>query len=493
MWIHEVLMVINDYKLSKELEYLLASYMFENKLQMQRLLRYLVNHVDSPSDLAFAQRTIAKECLGRGQDFDPAENPVVRIEIGRLRKLLHLFYNEELPRPFKISIPIGQYRPVVSAESQINKPKYLPELIPSPANPERLSVLLQFATEGVDNTALYLLRHRLRIGITIALSRQETVRLLVAIPGESGKVSDSIDFMMRVSVSAVDEGFEMSSLVFEADSEDELYSKREKLPIDYEASQVDRLLSVLVSELFDHEIGRLWYTWVDKRADYQKIGALKVSALVQYQRYLFDESESNVREAFTAAAKALEYHPGDQIINLALADIYYRIIIYGHKVIKNPIDDGLVHVREALRFSPGSEKLHTFHALLTMFQQKYDFVVVSLLASENLAGAKHFSSLFNYQVLKCLMAEWTEGFQELRNLCERFSYYPKLYPVLAYLNYFVNGNHREAECWKVIVIEQCTCDAVKQCAKYMKLPERWVGERNAILAWVDKDLGFEID
>ena len=99
-------MVINDYKLSKELEYLLASYMFENKLQMQRLLRYLVNHVDSPSDLAFAQRTIAKECLGRGQDFDPAENPVVRIEIGRLRKLLHLFYNEELPRPFKISIPI---------------------------------------------------------------------------------------------------------------------------------------------------------------------------------------------------------------------------------------------------------------------------------------------------------------------------------------------------------------------------------------------------
>lgn len=135
-------MAISDHKLPKELEYLLVSYLFENKLQMQRLLRHLLAHVNSVSDSPYDQRAIAIECLGRCKDFDPAENPVVRIEIGRLRKLLSLFYDEELPRPYKISIPRGQYRPSVSAESMVNKPKYLPELAPSPINPERLLIQL---------------------------------------------------------------------------------------------------------------------------------------------------------------------------------------------------------------------------------------------------------------------------------------------------------------------------------------------------------------
>ena len=488
-------MTNNDDKLSKELNYLLASYLFENKLQMQRLLKYLVSHVNSPSDSAYDQRAIAKECLGRGNDFDPAENPVVRIEIGRLRKLLTLFYKEELPRPYTITIPRGQYRPTVTIESQMNKPKYLPELVPSPANPERLSVLLQFSTEGVDNTELYLLRHRLRIGITIALSRQETVRLLVAIPGENDKVADSIDFIMRVSVSSVDAGFSLSSQVYAADSGDALYQDFKSLSVDYASSQVDELLSVLVSELFDHEIGKLWRKWVINRRDYQKVGAVKISALVQYQNYLFDENKQNVEQAFVAITSALEYHPGDKILNLALADIYYRIIIHDYDLVSDPIEDGLMHVREALRFSPGSEKLHTLHALLTMFQQKYDYLVTALINTESSDGAKYFSSSFHYQVLRCLMSEWAEGFKELRKLCNRFSYYPKLYPVLAYLNYFLIGEKTEAEKWKAIVSQQLTGPTIKQCAKYMKLSGKWSGERGRalLLASLEDDLGRSND
>lgn len=484
-------MTKNDDKLSQELEYLLASYLFENKLQMQRLLSYLVSHINSTSDLAYDQRTIARECLGRGHDFDPAENPVVRIEVGRLRKLLSLFYEEELLRPYTITIPRGQYRPEVIIESQVNKPKYLPELAPSPANPERLSVLLQFSTEGVDNTELYLLRHRLRIGITIALSRQETVRLLVAIPGENEKVADAIDFIMRVSVSSLDAGFELSSQVYAADSSKVLFQERKNLSEDYEPSQIDELLSVLVSELFDHEIGKLWRKWVIKRDSYQKVGAIKISALVRYQHYLFDENRKNVELAFLEITNALEYHPGDKILNLALADLYYRIIIHDYGLVNDPIEDGLTHVREALRFSPGSEKLHTLHALLTMFQQKYDYVVTAPIRVESPGGAKYFSSSFHYQVLKCLMSEWSDGFKQLKKLCDRFSYYPKLYPVLAYLYYFLNDERPEAEKWKVIVIQHSTDRAVRQCAKYMKLSGKWSGEegREILLASLDKDMG----
>ena len=144
-------MSVNDYELSKELEYLLVSYLFENKTQMKRLLSYLVHHAGSSSQSAYDQRAIAIACLGRNEDFDPGENPVVRIEVGRLRKLLNRFYEEE-SRLCKISIPLGQYRPEFTVESMADKSKYLPELRPSPANPERLSVLLQFTTEGTESS-----------------------------------------------------------------------------------------------------------------------------------------------------------------------------------------------------------------------------------------------------------------------------------------------------------------------------------------------------
>lgn len=483
-------MAINNYELSKELEYLLASYLFENKLQMKRLLGYLVHHSNSSSESAFDQRAIAKECLGRSDDFDPAENPVVRIEIGRLRKLLNSFYDEEVSRPYTISIPLGQYRPEIIAESIVDKPKYLPELIPSPANPERLSVLLQFTTEGVDSPELYLLRHQIRIGITIALGRQEAIRLLVAIPGKDGKVADSIDFILHVSFASVVSGFLLSSTVSLADSEEVLFSNKKNLVTDYQMPQIDELLSVLVSELFDHEVGMLWHEWASKREDYQNVGSLKVAASVQYQRYLFDENESNAKLAFFAMKNALEYHPGDKIINTALADIYYRMVIHGFDVIDEPIEHGLVHIREALRFSPASEKLHILHAFLTLFQKEYNFAINAAFFTQNTSGTRYFSSSFQYLVLQCLVSGWAEGFQELKVLCDNFAYYPKLFSVMAYLNYFLKGENTKTRKWKIVIKQNNTQNTVRKCIKCMQLPVEWSekGGYKRLLAMVNQDL-----
>ena len=483
-------MAISDYELSKELEYLLASYLFQNKLQMQRLLSYLVQHVHSTSDTPFDQRAIGRECLGRSADFDPAENPVVRIEIGRLRKLLSRFYEEELHRPYKISIPLGGYRPALTVESVEAQPKFLPELSPSPANPERLSVLLQFTTEGEDNPELYLLRHRIRIGITVALGKQEAIRLLVGIPGKDGKVAGSIDFIMRVSLASIESKFQLSSDVYMAESEQLVFSNKKKLITDYESTDVDELLSDLVSELFDHEIGVLWREWVNERSSYKKIGALKVAALVHYQRYLFDENEENIRLAFFALKSALESNPGDKVINIALADIYYRMIIHGFEVVSDPIEKGICHIREALRFSPASENLNTLYAILTMCQQEYDFAITSFMSVEVRVGAKYFTSVFHFQVLKCLMSQWKEGFEGLETLCNRYSHYPKLFPVLAYLNFFMQADNVGILKWKKRILEQGSQTTVIQCVKLMLLPETLPVpiERDTLLSLIRKDL-----
>ncbi|MGB1310541.1 MAG: hypothetical protein ACPG47_04990 [Leucothrix sp.] len=483
-------MAVNDYELSKELEYVIASCLFENKSQIKRLLCYLVKHAQDESNAAFGQRIVARECLGRAADFDPAENPVVRIEIGRLRKLLDRFYTEEPLRPYKIKIPLGQYRPdiIVAADQQA---KYLPELYPAPLNPERLSVLLQFTTEGEDNSELYLLRHQIRIGITIALGRHEAIRLLVAIPDDDGKVADAIDFVMGVSIAAVGAEFVLSSDVKAASSEQTLFVKQHTLQASYESQHIDELLGTLISELFDQDIGLLWSEWASSRVNYQEVGALKVAALVQYQHYLSEESEASMERAFSAIKQAIDHHPGDNVINLALADTYFRIAIHDYQMVDEPVVQGLRHVREALRFSPASEKLHTLHALFTLFHEEKDSVMIPSLIDLNRSDMQYFSCAFHRHALRCLLSDW-EGFTALDVLCRRFSRYPKLFSALAYLYYFLHNKPSLITKWRCVVKKQQVINTVHQCVKYMKLPSvlpvKW--QRKKLLAAVNHDLGI---
>lgn len=76
------------------------------------LLSYLVNEELSGRGEALKAYSIGTDVLGRGTRFDPAQDAIVRVEIGRLRKSLDLYFatvgREE---PLRIVIEKGNYRP----------------------------------------------------------------------------------------------------------------------------------------------------------------------------------------------------------------------------------------------------------------------------------------------------------------------------------------------------------------------------------------------
>ncbi len=52
---------------------------------------------------------IATEALDRETSFDPNADPIVRVEVGRLRRALEQYYQEKISAPIHITIPKGQY------------------------------------------------------------------------------------------------------------------------------------------------------------------------------------------------------------------------------------------------------------------------------------------------------------------------------------------------------------------------------------------------
>ena len=96
----------------QQLDRVLASAPFRQAERSAGLLRYLVERSLSGTGDRVKEYTIGIEALGRGTDFDPRTNPIVRAEASRLRGRLERYYaGDGQSDAVVIELPKGAYTP----------------------------------------------------------------------------------------------------------------------------------------------------------------------------------------------------------------------------------------------------------------------------------------------------------------------------------------------------------------------------------------------
>lgn len=147
----------------EELDRLVRAGALEAGSRGYALLTYLIDHHFSAGpDVPMKAFSIAIDVLNRSSSFDPTQDSIVRVEVGRLRKLLDMYFRGPGGSdPIHFSIPRGQSHLVV------NRPRdapYLPEstgqapLKPAPASYWRYATIFLF-------TALVVLGLFLKFGM----------------------------------------------------------------------------------------------------------------------------------------------------------------------------------------------------------------------------------------------------------------------------------------------------------------------------------------
>ena len=90
---------------------------------LQQLLRYLIQKSFHPGTETLKEYIIGIEALNRPLDFDPKVDPIVRVQIHRLRQKLKEYYDSDgLHDSIVIEIPKGQYLPIFECSGSVAAP-----------------------------------------------------------------------------------------------------------------------------------------------------------------------------------------------------------------------------------------------------------------------------------------------------------------------------------------------------------------------------------
>lgn len=126
--------------ISEALERLLAWPEMARSPQLGRFLDYIVARALAGEEQNIKAYSIAVDVFGRGPDFDPQADPIVRVQARRLRGLLDDYYRGAgAGEPIQIRLPVGRYIPEFITIAPAEIVQTLPLVIPAQAKPIGLS------------------------------------------------------------------------------------------------------------------------------------------------------------------------------------------------------------------------------------------------------------------------------------------------------------------------------------------------------------------
>ncbi len=116
-----------------ELEAVLGCEAFAKSPSLAKILRYVSEQYFEGRADTVKQYSIGVEALGRPPDFDPRQDPIIRVEAQRLRERLKRYYEAEgSTHSIVISLPVGHYIPQFTRRRVAPEPSAASDAVATP-------------------------------------------------------------------------------------------------------------------------------------------------------------------------------------------------------------------------------------------------------------------------------------------------------------------------------------------------------------------------
>lgn len=114
---------IDNRQVAEALRRVLSSRTFARSERLRSFLKFVVEMEQLGLAHQLKGYTIGIDVFSRSEGFDPGTDPLVRVQAGKLRRLLNQFYAEEgRDEALRIRIPLGGYVPIYELAGTARRP-----------------------------------------------------------------------------------------------------------------------------------------------------------------------------------------------------------------------------------------------------------------------------------------------------------------------------------------------------------------------------------
>lgn len=452
-----------------ELERILASPRFRSRKIIKTFLRYAVQETLAGRGNDLNQHSIAVQALGKPEDFSPVYNPLVRIEAGRLRKLLKDHYAEaDHESAIMITMPKGTYQVA-----------FVPGNSPPPVAPSAMGSMTPRMTEGPSllvhcqlldtHTPIdYPVCYKLRSDLLLMLNRFRNIRLVA---------QHNTDYTLNCDIQPTTDGFELFFVLSHALSGELVWANTLNLSGQPSQAELDAIYLQLAANTIALHSGKILDHWAQYQQSLKSPIPAHHETLVYYLAFLHDISRENFSKALTVCQQRLERFPDDSKALVILARLCGYDHVLQYHLIEN-LETVWTHAaRMAMKLAPGNAEAHSVFAHNRYFLGDYPLCRAELeLARQTNPFDTSIEYLYGFGLY--LMGDLDNGMRSVNALMNLPFPQPDWYHVLPFLHAFNEGNYQEALALAERIQHFGYWGEMARCVSYFRLgqPERSLGE-----------------
>jgi TolB-like protein len=440
----------------QELDRVLTSESFQTSERNRRFLSYVVNEALSGRADRIKAYNIATSVFGRGADFDPQTDTIVRIEAGRLRRALEHFYLTcgEHGRA-RISIPTGAYVPsfVPTSGGTTSDPQSAAAGAPAKGRWRGPRVFIAAFDQETDDARLPDLGRRFAQQLIRSLTLFDGVFVYGVHTSETLSADIStltreldVDFILTGSLSLTPRCFEVAGLLQRVSDGRFVWAsefKREIGPASLTAAREE--IAASIARVLGQRYGVIFSHCRDNTG-HPPTDFHHYRAILDFYDYWRDFDPTLYEPVRTALEHAVVEDPNYAEAFACLSLLYTNAVRYGYDL-GSLVDDPLARARkladEAIRLAPGSSKAFFALALARWFGQDMDGAMASLRTAHDL-NPNDDEILADLGLRHAVRMEWEQALPLVELAYRRNPYQTSSYRVALFLYHFANRRYAEA-------------------------------------------------
>ena len=361
----------------EQLERLLQSDDFRASPRLRNILAYIVEETLQGRAGDLKAFSIAVDVLGRDAKFDPSTDPIVRVELGKLRRQLELFYILNPANPIRISIPKGGYVPVFHYDSAGDgrSDEEANENTTNKSSAKTNSSFTAPRTEIKPVLAVMTFEYRgqkqdladFAKGITesllVELSYRHDMEILDASMLDAGEVEGQSPadrlrgmgarFVLHGLLQDAQDMVRIYMALTDTSSARRIWTEKFDLPgsTNVLLDAQDEITGKIVGRVAD-EFGLINHTLLMETRNKEPDELGMYEASLRYNAWVWTFDRGDFSKAKAALEHCYELYPNNAMVCALLSDIYSSDYLLAYNMIEDNLDRGLALAQKALNIDP---------------------------------------------------------------------------------------------------------------------------------------------